>query len=204
MRAYERTMAVLLALGFAACATTSVKAVWKDEAYQNQPKKVLVISMFKNETARRMVEDEFRKHLRYRGIDSAPGYEVFPGSELPTKETIVEKVRSDGFDSLLLIRLIDTRTEQRTITTGPTTYAPAHYGMPMTGYYNQGYQAYYSSTYQVEDRYATVQSNFYDAATERLVWTATSDTWLADSDQKTVKTFVSVMMESLQKQKIVH
>jgi hypothetical protein len=183
MRAYERTMAVLLALGFAACATTSVKAVWKDEAYQNQPKKVLVISMFKNETARRMVEDEFRKHLRYRGIDSAPGYEVFPGSELPTKETIVEKVRSDGFDSLLLIRLIDTRTEQRTITTGPTTYAPAHYGMPMTGY---------------------VQSNFYDAATERLVWTATSDTWLADSDQKTVKTFVSVMMESLQKQKIVH
>jgi hypothetical protein len=196
-------MVVLLVLGFAACATTSVKAVWKDEAYQSQPKRVLVITMFKNETTRRMVEDEFRNHLKYRGIDAVPGYEVFPENELPTKETVVGQVKSGGFDSLLLIRLIDTRTEQRTVTTGPTTYAPAHYGMPMTGYYNQGYQSFYSSTYQVEDRYATVQSNFYDAAKEKLVWTATSDIWLVDSDQKTVKTFVSVMMESLQKQKIV-
>jgi hypothetical protein len=203
MRFEERTMAVLLVLGLAACATTSVQGVWRDEAYQSQPKRVLVMAMFKNETTRRMVEDEFRSHFKYRGIDAAPGYEVFTGNELPTKETVVEKVRAGGFDSLLLIRLVDMRTEKRTVSTGTTGYAPAHYGMPMHGYYGQGYQTFYASTYQVDDRYATVQSNFYDAATEKLAWTATSDTWLADSDQKTVKTFVTIMMESLHKQKIV-
>jgi hypothetical protein len=193
---------MLCAASIAACATTEVKAVWKDEAYRSQPKRVLVIAMFKNQTIRRMVEDEFRNSLKSRGTEAATGYEVFPGNEHPSRERVVEQVKAGGFDSLLMTRLIDTWTEHRTVR-GSETYAPAPNAVPMRGYYAHGYTSMYSPSYQVEDRFATVETNLYDAATEKLVWTATSDTWMSEKEQKLVKTYVAVMVESLRKQKII-
>lgn len=199
-------MVMFCSLYMVACATTDLKAVWKDESYKSQPKKVLVIAMFKNPTVRRLVEDEFRNHLKYRGTDAAVGYDVFPGSELPTKETVAEQVKARGFDALLLTRLVDTRTETRTVpgtaTYAPGTYAQAPYGVPMRGYYGTGYATVYSPSYQVEDKFATVESSLYDVATEKLIWAATGDTWLSEGEQKLAKTYVSVMMENLRKQKL--
>jgi hypothetical protein len=196
-------MVVLLTAGIAGCATTEVTGVWKDAAYQSQPKRVMVIAIFKDQTVRRMVEDEFRNHLKYRGTDAVSGYEVFTGNELPSKEAVIEQVKAGGYDAVLLTRLIDTRTESRTVG-GSATYAPApHYGMSMYGYYGQGYTTVYTPGYQVEDRFAMIESNLYDSAAEKLVWTATSDTWMSEGNQKLVKTFVAIMMESLRKQKIV-
>jgi hypothetical protein len=196
-------MVMLCAASIAGCATTEVTGVWKDAAYQAQPKRVLVIAMFKDQTVRRMVEDEFRNHLKYRGTDAVSGYEVFTGNELPSKEAVIEQVKAGGYDAVLLTRLIDTRTESRTVG-GSATYARApHYGMSMYGYYGQGYTTVYTPGYQVEDRFAMIESNLYDAAAEKLVWTATSDTWMSEGNQKLVKTFVAIMMESLRKQKIV-
>ena len=194
-------MVMFCSLYMVACATTDLKAVWRDEAYKSQPKKVLVIAMFKNPTVRRLVEDEFRNHLKYRGTDAAVGYDVFPGSELPTKETVAEQIKARGFDALLLTRLVDTRTETRTVP-GSATYAPAPYGVPMRGYYGGGYSTVYSPAYQVEDRFATVELSLYDVATEKLIWTAMSDTWLSEGEQKLVKDYVALMMESMRKQKL--
>ena len=191
---------MVFAAGIAACATTEVKSVWKDESYQTQPKRFLVISLFKDQTVRRMAEDEFKNHLKFKGLDAATGYQIFAGSELPTKEALVEQVKAGGYDAVLLTRLIDTRTERRTVQ-GSAAYAP--YGAPMRGYYGQGYAAVYSPSYQIDDRFAVVETNLYDAATEKLVWTATSDTWMSEGYQKLIKTFVSMVMESLHKQKIV-
>jgi hypothetical protein len=194
-------MVMVCSLNMVACATTNVKAVWKDEAYKSQPKKVLVIAMFKNQTVRRLIEDEFRNFLKYGGTDAATGYEIFSGNELPTKEAVAEQIRAGGFDALLLTRLIDIRTEMRTVPSSGS-YAPAPYGAPMRGYYGTGYAAVYSPSYQVEDKYATVESRLYDVATEKLIWTATSDTWLSEGEQKLVKDYVAVMMETLRKQKL--
>ena len=204
MNTRKKILVVLLCAAsiVAACATTEVKGFWRDAAYNSQPKKILVISLFKDQTVRRMAEDEFRNHLKFSGVEAATGYEVFPGSELPTKETLIEKVKAGGYEAVLLMRLIDTRTEQRTVRAATYSAAP-HYGVPMGGYYGSGYSTVYAPSYQVNDKFATVESNLYDAATEKLVWTATSDTWLADKNQKLVQDFVAIMMDSLRKQKIV-
>jgi len=194
---------MVCAAGIAACATTEVNAVWKDEAYQAQPKRVLVIAMFKDISIRRQVESEFKEHLKYRGGDAATGYEVFPGNELPTKDAVVQQVKAGGYDALLLTRLIDTHTERRTVPGSATYGSASHYGVPMGGYYGAGYTQAYTPSYQVDDRYATVESNLYDAATEKLVWTASSDTWLSGSNKGLIKTFVSIMVDSLRRNKIV-
>ena len=76
---------MLCAAIIAACATTEVKSVWKDETYQAQPKRILVISMFKDQTARRMAEDEFKNHLKYRGVDAATRLSDIPRERAPVQ-----------------------------------------------------------------------------------------------------------------------
>ena len=204
MRWYERTILLLFVVGFAACATTEVKTVWKDEAYQVQPKRVLVIALFKKPSVRRMVEDGLRNSLKHRGTDAATGYEVFSGNVIPSKEMVVEQVKAGGFDAVLLTRLIDTRTETRTLSSSqPSNFATARFAAPMSGYYSQSSAAMSSSSYAVDDKFAIVETNLYDAATEKLVWTAASDTWMGAEDQKLVKQFVALITDSLLKQKIV-
>lgn len=202
MSVVQRTLLFLVAICIAACTTTAVKAVWKDEAYQTKPKRFLVIAMFKNQTVRRLVEDEFRNYLKYSGADAATGYDEFPGNDLPTKEAVMEKLKAGGYDAFLITRVTDSRTEHRTVSSSaPLT--PGAYGGGYGGYYGHGYTAVHSMSYTVEDQFTTVEASLYDIATEKLVWTATTETWIAEGQQKLVRTYVAVMMDSLQKNGLV-
>lgn len=207
-RALSRHIVVLAAVALlASCATTEVTAFWKDESYGKQPQKVLVQAMLKKPTNRRIVEDEFVRHFQYRGIAAVPAYTVFPGEELATKEAIAEQLRAGGFDTLLLLRLVGEKEERRVVP-GTVTHQPAYPPMAPRyggwgGYYGSGYTTVYSPSYSVMDQYAVAETSLYDVATEKLIWTATSETWVSEADQKLIKTYVNVMMDSLRKNKLV-
>jgi hypothetical protein len=189
------------AASIAACVTiTEVMTVWKDDAYTAQPKRILVLAMFKSKTLSMMVEDEFLINLKSRKIDAVASYDVFPGYEFPTREMVVEQVRAGGYDAVLLTRFIDIRMEQRTV---PGTAMAPHYGMPMSGYYDYGYTALYSPTYVVDEQHARIAADLYDAATEKLVWSSLSATKLSGEEQTLIQNFVAAMMGSLREEKIV-
>jgi hypothetical protein len=195
---------LLCSASIAACATitTKVTAVWKNEAYKDQPKRLLVIVLFPSRTGSMMVEDAFLVHLKSRRVDAAASYDVFSGDELPTREKLVEQVKDGGYDAVLMTRVINARIEQRTEQRTPTYMAP-HYGMPMSVYYDYAYSAVYTPLYKIGERDAKLESNLYDAATEKLIWTATSDTKLSGAEQELIQTFVGIMVESLRKEKLV-
>jgi len=196
-------LAVLLcAAGIAACATTEVTSVWKDDAYKARPKRVLVIALFMSKTLSMMVEDEFLIRLKSRGIDAAASYDVIPGNEFPTRERVIAQVTAGGYDAVLLTRLVDIRTEKKVVPGSAAAMAPP-YGMPMGGYYGDGYSPVYSPASVVDESYARLAADLYDTATEKPVWTAWSNTKLSEAEQKLIQTYVSIMMESLQKEKIV-
>ena len=191
----------------ASCGTTKVTAFWKDEAYGKQPQKVLVQAMLKQAVNRRLVEDEFVAHFRYRGISAVAAYTVLPGAGLATKAVLEEQLKAGGFDALLLVRLTGEKAEKRVVP-GTATYHPAYPPMAPRhggwgGYYGSGYTAVYSPSYSVTDKFAVAETNLYDVATENLIWTASSETWVSESEQKLIKTYVNVMMDSLRKNKIV-
>ena len=194
---------LLCSASIAACATTTeVTAVWKNEAYKAQPKRLLVIALFPSRTGSMMVEDAFLVHLKSRRVDADASYDVFSGDELPIREKLVEQIKDGGYDAVLMTRVINTRIERRTVQGTPTYMAP-HYGMPMSGYYDYAYSAVYTPLYKIGERDAKLESNLYDAATEKLIWTATSDTKLSEAEQEMIQTFVGVMVESLRKKKLV-
>jgi hypothetical protein len=183
---------------FTGCLATEVTSTWKDPSYQGSPKKILVYSLLKSRMQRRVMEDEFVAHFKYRGINAVPGYEVFPGDELATKEVLKEKLISEGFDTLLLSRVTGTRKEQAYVPT--YTYQPS-YTYP--SYYSAGYSATYSSSYMVEDYYATTETSLFDVASEKMIWSGAGDTWINDKEQKIIKDYVALMMEAIRKSKVV-
>jgi len=203
----KRTFALLLSLVmvltlFTACATTRMHAVWSDPSYQGPPHKVLVYSMLKAPGNRRTIEDEFVRYLKYRNVDAVAGYSVFPGNELVKKEDVEAKLKEGGFDSLLLTRLTGTKREQVQIQTG-MAYQPAPYYGNWGGYYATGYSAAYSSSRIVDEDYALAETNLYNVATEKLVFTAASETWVGGNMQATIKEYVDRIMREMQKQKVV-
>lgn len=198
----------------AACATTDVTAVWKDGAYQGKPSKVFVYAILKKQTNRRIAEDEFVNHFKSRGIDAVPSYTVFPGDEPVKKEVLDEKLKAQGFDTLLLAQLTGSKKEQVQVP-GTVIYQPMYQGMyqpapyyrTWPGYYNSGYTsgytAVYSPSYSTEEEYVMAEANLYDVATEKLIWTAATETKIGGKGGKMIKTYVAVIMEEMRKQKLV-
>jgi hypothetical protein len=195
---------------FTGCVATELTSVWKDPAYQGRPQKILVYAVLKSQMHRRIFEDEFVGHLKSRGVDAAPGYVVMPGDELVKKEVLEEKLKSLGFDTLLLTQVTGTRKELVQVA-GMTTYQPmpgpmyqpAPYYRSYPGYYNAGYTATYTPSYTVEDHYLMTETSLFDAATEKLIWSAAGVTRIGDKDQKLIKDYVAMMMNALRRDKVV-
>ncbi len=87
---------------FVACAPTEFSSIWKDETYQEHPKKMLVISSFSNPAIRRTFEDEFVKALKERGIDAVTSYTIMPDVVVSDKDTAALQAKDVGADAVLI------------------------------------------------------------------------------------------------------
>jgi len=212
MKRTAASLATLFAAAalFTGCVATEVTSTWKDPAYQGRPQKVLIYAVLKNQMHRRVIEDDFVGHFKSRGMHAVAGYDVLPAEELAKKEVLEEKLKSLGFDALLLTQVTGTRKElvqvpgTATYTPMPAPmYQPAPYYRSWPGYYNAGYTATYTPSYTVEDHYILTETSLYDVASQKLIWSAAGVTRIEGKDQKLIKDYVSLMVDAMRKDKIV-
>ena len=193
-RAIAYVLGPLIAGMLVGCAATKVTSVWKDEAHTKKPQKVLTVAILKSTTNRRVLEDEFALRLTQKGLDATAGHTVLSGDEPASKDAIAASLKEKGFDTLLLVRLVDQRSQQ--------TYVPgAAYpvGATWPGYYGAGYNTMYTPGYVVEDQFAIAEANVYDVDSEKLIWTAATETWIKASERKLIQEYVDLMMKEMQK-----
>jgi hypothetical protein len=188
-------VAVSLLMG---CAATQVTSIWKDEAFQKKPHKVLTVAILKSNTNRLVLEDEFALALKQRGLDAIAGHTVLSEDEPVNKDAVAASLREKGFDTLLLVRLVDQRSQQTYV---PGAAYPA--GATWPGYYGAGYNMMYTPGYVVEDKFAIAETNVYDVDTEKLIWTAATETWIKSSERKLIQEYVGLMIKELQKGGVV-
>jgi hypothetical protein len=56
----------------------------------------------------------------------------------------------------------------------------------------------YTPGYIADDEYAVIETNLYEAKSNKLVWAASSETGINDSDQKNlIQTYVGVMVKNM-------
>ena len=180
------------------CATTTLTSVWKDKNYHGKPNNIIIIMVSKSQITRELVEGEFVAGLEARGNNAVASYKFIQLDRLTDRSFIESKIQGTGADAVLISRLVDRKTIE--------TYDPGViYGLPDFYYDWWGYYEYVVVTpgYTDETQVLFVETNLYDIKTEKLIWSARSETEVTEGDQQLIKTFVKVMIEKLASEGIV-
>ena len=144
-------VAVAALLLMTSCSLTKFSAVWRDEAYQGRPDKIMVVADSRGLADRKLFEDQFVGDVMNHGVEAVASYPALLDSAITDTNAISLQAESAGADAVL------TSTVTGTAATD-VEFPWAHY----------------------RDSYLNVQTNLYSAKTNRLIWTATSRTWQRD------------------------
>jgi hypothetical protein len=113
-------------------------------------------------------------------------------------------VQGQHIDAVVVSRLIK-YTKKVTEIPGQI-YAPYPYYGTFYGYYAEVYPVVYDPGYLQVDKIAQIETNFYSTAKSdgELIWTGTSDTVNPRTPTKGVDALVKVLIQELERQKIIH
>ena len=91
------------------CSSTRLVDSWVNNKYNNyKPKKVLVVGLTDNLTARKIFEEKLALALKNRNINAIESYDVFENkftSKKQTEDSIqkeVKRLKVNGFDAILI------------------------------------------------------------------------------------------------------
>ncbi len=186
MKMIMRFYAMLTVAGLMACTSpTRITGSWVDPEAKGQPKenkRVFIASLSRNMEVRTKLEAALAAEAMKRNIVAVKSTDYFSPDfyqELPSKDNLLGKIKQTGVDAILTVSLIDQENESRYVPGSNRLYAPfprfRWYG-GFYSYYNYWYPRLYDPGYYVTDKTYFLESNLFDAATEKLIWSAQSET----------------------------
>jgi hypothetical protein len=173
---------VFLGMIAAGCGPTQkVTGFWADpEAASKGPyKKAFVIVITPNKDANYQIESQIRNTLISRGYKVVGFNDIFPPgltiSADYTREQLSESIRKTGCDAVMTLALLDSKTVE-SYHPG-TVYAPVNYNYYQSyyGYYNYYSPMVYSPGYYSVDKTFYLETNLYDLASDKLIWSVQSE-----------------------------
>ena len=189
----KRNFYLLMSLfGFlVACSpSTKITKSWTDPSWKQADtalfKKVLVVCPLKSESSRRFAEDKLVASIKK--MVAVQSYNYLKSSDSVQNER-EEKLKKDGFDCIILMRLV--------VVDKNLSYTP---GTPYGGWYGYSYSTpgYYS-----EDRTFYVETDFYSLAQKKLIWSATTSTLNPTQLDKTLNEIIVAVKTELTKKGLI-
>ena len=189
-------LSTFIAATLVGCASTEIVKTWMEPKATVQPSptnKVLVIALVKDETSRRVIEDELVKRLNSNAVAS---YTVLSTEMLKdtTGAMLSQKIKQDKFNYLLVMRLADVEKETSYVQ-GTTTGYYGGYGR----YYGYGAGMYSTPGYYTTDKNYFVETAVYSTEPDKLLWTGTTKTVNPSKIEKTINEIADVVTQKMQK-----
>lgn len=172
---------LLLTLLMSGCGPTQkITGSWAaPEAKSFGPyKKAFIIVLTQNKNNNYYIEQQMAKTLKSRGINAVKSNDIFPPkfsvTQDLTKEQLAEAIKKTGCDAVLTLSVLDVKSVE-SYHPG-TSYYPVSYGYGgYYGYYNYYYPQVYSPGYYSVDKTYYLETNLYDMASDKLVWSVQSE-----------------------------
>lgn len=162
--------------------STTIVSSWKDtesNSTKEEFKKILVVALVKDEATRRTTEDR----IASIGSKFHSSYSILNGGNLGlTKEQKLKIIQDENYDSVVTMRLVDTKKE--------TDYVPGtntslyyggiggvyggRYGYGFGNWYRMYSPMYYEPGYYKETTYYMIETNVFSLKANKLVWTGTT------------------------------
>ena len=185
----------------ASCANTQVTGAWKDADYRDKLTNVLVIGISDNTTTRRMFEDTVVRKFSEHDVKATSSATIAPQDKQLDKETIKKIIDENDFDAVLITRMVGLKTETQYVPA--TNYVTSPYYGSMYGFYNHAYGLAYDPGYMVDITIATLETNIYETAGEKLIWSMTTDSFAPDQIAKTISELESLIFSQLVKDGLI-
>lgn len=195
--------AIAMIANLAGCASTTLDGSWTSSEFAGKriDAPVLVVGMARDDTLRRVYEDEMVARLLARGVKATKSYASLPGSlGSDADERLAAAARKVGARYLLSTAVIG-QDREVVVTQDPIWWGGA-YG------YRSWYGYYWSMAYPVRTdvRAYTVyvaQTSLTDLDADRIGWVARTRTTETSNIAREVRAFVDVILESMAKAGLV-
>lgn len=191
------SLTVILILN--ACSSVKVLDSWKaDNVNSINDKNILVIARTVNYQARIAFESEIVKQLTATGKKATASFSMFPNLNHDKKvteerqEMILEILKNEGFNAVVLTVIKDYQEQTETVTDGGY-YAGGRYNRYYPGYYG-GFNGYYHSPYS----YSTYGNYVPETTTTYETKTYVLETVAYNLDEPEGKQLVAVITSEIE------
>ncbi len=157
------------------CTSTKITSSWREpdkSVAVDKLNKVLVVALFKNETSRHKAEDQMAGYLQGKGIAS---YNYLRESfDKNNEDALNAKIKADGFDGAVTMRLVDVDKEQ-VYTPGNISLYP-NYFRNFGGYYYRSYSYFSNPGYYSTTKTYSIEVNVYSIKEGKIIWSCLTET----------------------------
>lgn len=178
------------------CTTAKPVAEWRDANYQGGPfNNFLIVGVSGHESIRRTFEDTFVDRLKEEQVNAVASFKAIPGEARPSKDSIKAAIADTNVDAVLITHLVGVDQKQ--------VYHPPTYSGGFYGYYGfvGGYA--YDPGYVSQQKTVKLETNLYDASSEKLVWSMQSATVNPSNEKKLIEAKIKTVVERLKAQQLL-
>ena len=204
---------IIAAFLFAACSSSKdTTGVWLNKEKIIPGKtyhKIFIVAVTADVSVRTQLENDLAVAVTGRGYQAVKSIDLIPhdlnNPKPPSKDEVVSKVKSSGCDAVFVAGLMN-KEEERRYTPSKSTYSVMPYYSLVGnyyGYYSQVYTTSYQPGYYTDDKEYFVQSNFYDAASEEIMWSVQSKVFNPTSITKFSKSYMTTLVKQLEQAKLL-
>jgi hypothetical protein len=185
------------------CGGTNLSYVWKDPRYGGgYLTSVMVVGVSEDVARRRLFEEVFARELEEREIRAVASNKVLGPDTRLTRDTVKAEAARLGMDAVLATRLISAGREDiyqpPSISTMPSGYSRSldlyFYGVDAQSAYPGARAKHYV---------VRLETNVFDTDTEKLVWTASSQTVEPESIREIIESLCKKVTSRLREDKLL-
>ena len=186
------------------CSANKLTSSWKDASLdQYQMGTVLVVGIARDETKRRIYEDTFVSSLTEAGVQAIPSYTVSKQSVEPSEKALREMLTKAHATSVLITHMISQKETESYQRSARLIGTNNYYGSTLYGYYPFIWSSIapagsYTSTIKV-----MLETNLYDVKTERLLWSAHSESTDPVMTRKYYQELIDLFLDDLKKDNLL-
>jgi len=197
-------LSAVVAITAVSCGTSSsLVQRWSEPSYVGKKgQKLFILALAQNERNQKTWEDAFSQALLMVKVQPIPSSTAFAFGASLDSTTLKQHVHASGADLLAVSRLVDVEKEQVYVP-GSTYYtpAPAYYGY--YGYYYNSWGMTSTPGYYQEQKVYSLETNVYDVATEKLVWSGLTETVDPATAQDVANSVIALIVDDMLQRKII-
>jgi hypothetical protein len=206
------SFAFILAFAFSSCSNSSMRimATWVNKEDKPVPQpgkhKIFIFVMTQNYEVQVNLENDLAEAAEAKGIRTVKSVDAFGPiltlDKLPKNDVLLKAIRDLGCDGIFTVALVAQESKKHYVPGNSASVGFVPYAG--YGYYYSGYYAYsptfYSPGYYETDKTYFIESNLFNAVTEKLLISMQSKVVNPPTAMKASKQYTQMLVTELQAQ----